>query len=454
MPKKPVILCVDDEKIVLNGLKEQLTRTFNREYSIECAESGQIALEIFQELCEEGAEVPVIISDHIMPGMKGDELLKEIYQLNPRIRKILLTGQADADAVGRAVNNANLYRYLSKPWDQGDLILTVQEAIRSYFQDKTLEQQNELLTEANSQLEILNEKLKQKVILFNKFVPTQFLEAIHIDIEKRATEKAASMTESEKDHVELAQSAELQLTVMFADIRSFTQLCENFTCSQAFQFVNDYLSIMGPVITNNKGFIDKFIGDAIMSIFNNADDALKAAINMHLRLNMFNDNLAAKGQKPIAIGTGLNSGTIMLGTVGDANRLQTTIIGDAVNLSARTEKLTKEFGAPLIITGNTFDKLSDPSQFNIRFIDRLRVRGKQQLMDFYEVMDALPAELQAKKKKISKTYKDGVLAYLNGEYEKAKHFFEECLKEFPDDYASQQYVIKCNEKINHETVKS
>ncbi|MCB0211226.1 MAG: response regulator [Anaerolineae bacterium] len=156
---KPAILCVDDEKIVLNSLKEQLRREFGREYDLETAESGDEALEILEELLEEGLEIPVIISDQIMPGMKGNQLLKEVHTFLPRTLKILLTGQADAAAVGDALNEANLYRYITKPWDQTDLVLTVSEAARSYFQDKQLAEKNEELAQLNATLE---EQVKQR----------------------------------------------------------------------------------------------------------------------------------------------------------------------------------------------------------------------------------------------------------------------------------------------------
>ncbi|MCB9077722.1 MAG: response regulator [Anaerolineaceae bacterium] len=150
---KPAILCVDDEKIVLNSLKEQLRREFGRNYDLETAESGDEALEILEELLEDGLEVPVIISDQIMPGMKGNELLKKAHAIMPRTLKILLTGQADAAAVGDALNEAKLYRYITKPWDQTDLVLTVSEAARSYFQDKQLAEKNEALARLNATLE-------------------------------------------------------------------------------------------------------------------------------------------------------------------------------------------------------------------------------------------------------------------------------------------------------------
>lgn len=157
------ILCVDDEPVILESFTEQLKRNLGREYEIEAAESGEEALEIIEELQEEGIEIALVVSDHIMPGMKGDELLIKIHDRYPKTLKIMLTGQADAQAVGNVVNAANLYRYIAKPWDETDLILTVKEALRRYTQEQQLAEQNEALKKLNAELEQLNESLEQKV---------------------------------------------------------------------------------------------------------------------------------------------------------------------------------------------------------------------------------------------------------------------------------------------------
>ncbi|HBB31593.1 MAG TPA: hybrid sensor histidine kinase/response regulator [Cyanobacteria bacterium UBA9273] len=161
--KNLAIVCVDDETVILESFTEQLKRNLGSAYEIEAAESGEEALEIFAELQEEGIEIALIVSDHIMPGMKGDELLSKIHARYPQTLKIMLTGQADAQAVGNAVNKAKLYRYIGKPWDETDLILTVKEALRSYQQEQQLAKQNEMLKKLNSELEQLNAELEQKV---------------------------------------------------------------------------------------------------------------------------------------------------------------------------------------------------------------------------------------------------------------------------------------------------
>ncbi|MDY0093917.1 MAG: response regulator [Candidatus Vecturithrix sp.] len=161
--KNPIILCVDDEKHILDSLKKQLKLHIGNAYNIEIAESGEEALELVQEFRENSIELPVVLADHIMPGMKGDELLIEIHRQFPRTLTIMLTGQANADAVGSAINSANLYRYIAKPWSQKDLTLTVEKAIQSYFQEKKLAEQHEILQRVNRDLEQFNTLLEAQV---------------------------------------------------------------------------------------------------------------------------------------------------------------------------------------------------------------------------------------------------------------------------------------------------
>jgi len=164
--KEKAIVCVDDEEIVLRSLRRELNSTLGDEYIIETAEGGEDALEIFEELLQEGYEVPLVISDHIMPDIKGDELLKRIHALSPKTLKIMLTGHADMEAVTNAVNHANLFRYIAKPWEKTDLCLTIKEAVHSYFQDKKLEEQHKALQKlyAQAQQEITERKRAEEAL--------------------------------------------------------------------------------------------------------------------------------------------------------------------------------------------------------------------------------------------------------------------------------------------------
>ncbi|MGF1534354.1 MAG: PAS domain S-box protein [Bernardetiaceae bacterium] len=148
------ILCVDDEPLVTQSIRIQLERQFGETYTIETAESGEEALEIVEDILAEGEELPIVISDQIMPGMLGDELLVRINALSPETLKIMLTGQADTIAVGKAINDAQLYRYLAKPWTEEELVFSVREALHKYDTAKQLKAQEDQLRRYNEELEI------------------------------------------------------------------------------------------------------------------------------------------------------------------------------------------------------------------------------------------------------------------------------------------------------------
>ncbi|MFZ4457241.1 MAG: hybrid sensor histidine kinase/response regulator [Bacteroidales bacterium] len=155
---KKAILCVDDEDIILEALKDQLGTFFEENYIIETATTATEGLEIYHELIDRGIEVPVVISDYLMPEVRGDEFLIKIHDINPGTLKILLTGHANLEGVTNAINNANLYRFIPKPWDRDDLILTVREAVRTFIQELEIRQKNTELQAINENLEKLVEE--------------------------------------------------------------------------------------------------------------------------------------------------------------------------------------------------------------------------------------------------------------------------------------------------------
>ncbi len=156
--KKPVIICIDDEPLILESLKIELRRAIRDDYIIETALDGEDALELVSELIEDKHEVALVICDYIMPNIKGDELLKKIHEISPKTMKVMLTGQANLEAVTNAIKHVRLYRYISKPWQSEDIRLTVKEAVRSYSQEKQLEEQNAKLQQLNEELESIVEQ--------------------------------------------------------------------------------------------------------------------------------------------------------------------------------------------------------------------------------------------------------------------------------------------------------
>ena len=859
--KKPVIICVDDDPTILDSLEIDLLKAFEDKYLIETAESGEEALELLSELLAENYEVPLVISDHIMPNMKGDELLRNVHAISPKSLTIMLTGQADLEAVTNAINYAKLYRYIAKPWQPDDLKLTVTEAIYRYFQDKKLAEKQRELLEMNQELAKLNRKQamliaalhenesrltqyleamplgvcaldasgqsfyanqkareifgrgtvphinsEQKAAIYqfyksgtnqrcpveelpimralrgenvrtesveiragNKVIPveswatpiydslgeisygiiaftditerkeveaaliqaeekyrgifenalegifqttpdghfisanptlaqiygyddpeeliesindiqqqlyvepkrrqeflelmkqhgtvsefesqvycrdgsiiwiseyartvydangevlyyqgfaedislrrqvevervrftndlekallaeeklnealsenesrlTQFLEAMPVGIfvvdgkgqpfymnscgEKILAQGLISDVASEKlpevyqfysagtnqlypidrqpmiralrgevvrvddaeihgadwivpievwatpiyderknivyaiaafqditerqevekerrqftDELEKALAAEEKLTdaygrfvphqflhflgyesildvklgdqvqkemsVLFSDIRDFTALSETMSPEETFQFINAYLSRMELAIAENYGFIDKYIGDAIMALFDGcADNAVKAGIAMLEQLNEYNITRSNPDRPWLQIGIGINTGSLMLGTVGGQNRMNSTVISDAVNLASRIENLTKEYGVSMLITHNTFIQLEEI--YDLRLIDRVKVKGKSKMITVYEVFAADAPELRQKKLDTKTIFEQALVLYHTNRFIEATILFSECMQYNPADNVAQIYMQRC-----------
>ena len=158
-----IVLCVDDDMTVLNAIRTLLTKHLGSLCQIEIAESGDEALEIQKDFQEQGQELSVIISDFIMPGMRGDELLMRIHEVSPNTITIMLTGQSDFEGVKRAINKAKLYRFLEKPFNNADLLLTAKTAYEAYRKERDLTQQNVDLKRINANLMELVDLLKSKL---------------------------------------------------------------------------------------------------------------------------------------------------------------------------------------------------------------------------------------------------------------------------------------------------
>lgn len=163
-----LILCVDDDATVLNALRTLLSKSLGHGYVVDIAESGEEALEIHEDLRLQGLELSVIISDYIMPGMRGDELLVRMHEVSPNTVKIMLTGQSSIEGIKRTINGANLYRFLEKPFNNDDIVLTAKTAARAYWQDRELERQNWELRRANENLERQVELRTEELLVKNR----------------------------------------------------------------------------------------------------------------------------------------------------------------------------------------------------------------------------------------------------------------------------------------------
>ncbi|HEY9645268.1 MAG TPA: MASE1 domain-containing protein [Chroococcidiopsis sp.] len=299
------------------------------------------------------------------------------------------------------------------------------------------QQAQERLLEVNRELYDSQSKLKQLNNGYERFVPRQFLNFLNKN----------SIVE-----VGLGDQVQQEMSILFADIRDFTTLSEQMTPAENFRFINDYLSRMEPAISQYDGFIDKYVGDGIMALFSRengdgADEALKAGIAMLHRLTELNAIRYADGLPPIRIGIGINTGMLMLGTVGGQNRMDGTVISDAVNLASRIENLTREYKIPLLISHQTLSRLNNPSDYSTRVLGKVNVKGKFESVMVYEVFDADPPDIKAKKLETIDIFAEGWRLFDQERYSDATKQFRACLQHTPQDTAAQIYLERCREKL-------
>jgi adenylate cyclase len=170
--------------------------------------------------------------------------------------------------------------------------------------------------------------------------------------------------------------------------RGYTALSESQTPEETFKFLNEYIAYVGDAIDEYGGFIDKYIGDAVMALFdeNHTDSALKAAIAMQLALKKFNQKREQLGLRTIASGIGIHRGEVVMGTVGFTSRIDSTVIGDAVNVSSRVEGLTKNYNCEILITDAVVAALDRPEDFNLNIVDEsVKVKGKEMAIKLYRL---------------------------------------------------------------------
>jgi hemerythrin len=246
--------------------------------------------------------------------------------------------------------------------------------------------------------------------------------------------------------IKLGDQKELKLSILFSDIRDFTSISEALKPKENFDFINSYLSQMDSVIDNYNGIINKFLGDGIMAFFpSNADDAVTSSIQMIEQLKKFNKKYNSAYHAPVRIGIGLNTGLCMLGIVGDSNRMEATIISDAVNIASRLESLTKKYGVDILISENTVNSIQDVSLYLIRLIDRVQVKGKNQPISIFEVYDNDEPKMRALKNQTKLLFEEAIANYHYKKVDIATVLFEKCVAINPDDKPARFYLNRCIE---------
>ncbi|HIG31017.1 MAG TPA: adenylate/guanylate cyclase domain-containing response regulator [Verrucomicrobiales bacterium] len=363
------ILLVDDEKENLDSLSLIL----DKDYELMFASDGEEALEVIRQLPSPD-DIQMIIADQRMPRLTGVGLFEIAKDLVPDAVRIILTGFSDADAIISSINEGEIYKFLMKPVDPNDLRVTVRRSLEFY----QLQRENLKLV-VDLQKRVV--EVENMVKTFEKFVPRQFLQRV-------AREGIQNVK-----NLEIGKAESDVVTILFADIRSFTSLSESIEPQEVLNFLNELFQKIGEPVHQNNGFVDKFIGDSIMALFESPDgtvemhalNAVRAAVGMKAALAQFNDGRVSRGLDKVEIGIGVHTGPVTIGTVGVESRMDLTVLGDSVNLAARLEQLNKEFGTTIIISHNTYEKVEELNEFDCVKLKSVRVKGRADECVVYEV---------------------------------------------------------------------
>ena len=412
---KSTILIVDDQPANIHAL----AHIIKEEYVVQAATSGVKALEIAS-----GDNPPdLILLDIMMPEMDGYEVCTclKADEATCNIPVIFLTAKTEVEDEQKGLKFGAV-DYITKPISPAILLARVNTHLRLKVANDLLKNQNDILEqkvqERTHELSLTNKALA-------RFVPDEFLKHMQ--------------RESILD-VKLGDQIQKTMTVLFSDIRGFTALSEQMPPDENFRFINAYLGQMGPIVRKHHGFIDKYIGDAIMALFDHADNALDAAIAMLRSIAEYDPQSLKSEWFPIKVGIGLNTGELMLGTIGEQNRLDTTVISDTVNLAARMEGLTKYYGVSLVVSETTFADVKKMERYHYRLLDRVKVQGKKQVITTYAVFDADPEDLFGRKLKMKPVFEKGQQHYFAREFADALKCFTDVLMVLPEDLTTKHYL--------------
>ncbi|MGD1700376.1 response regulator [Dapis sp. BLCC M229] len=469
--KQPCILVVDDEPDNLILLEEILIL---EGYSTISANNGKEALQVASQ-----SPPDLILLDVMMPEINGFEVCQCLRD-NPKLKTIPIIFLTALDDEKSKLKGLELMGddYITKPFNTRLLLAKVANLLQlneirsqatKYKNSQELDEQNNLQLSAALRI---NQLLSEK---FRLFVPEQFLSRI-------APEGV--------DSIQLGDATEEELTVLFCDIRGFTAIAESQNARDTFKWLNSFFQQMSACISANQGFIDKFLGDAIMAVFDQHEchslNALKAAVMMQESLQDFNVNYHKYNlREPVKIGIGIHTGIGVIGTLGSEKRMDSTVIGDVVNTASRLESLTKTYGCSIIVsqkviseieicqnnykTGqqietkrnslNSQENFSNQIQNNqnnqssycekiyYRWIDKVKLRGKQKAVNIYELLGTENNIIEPEKIATISIFNKGIKGWKVGKYAAALEYFQQVKRVNSIDNIAGLYVERCREKL-------
>lgn len=385
------IMVIDDDAINRQVLRNQLQ---NENYHVQMFEDGPAALQALHD-----SRPDLILLDLMMPRMSGLEVLAEIRKSSPvtNLPVIILTAKNQIDDLVSCFHmGAN--DFLMKPFSQ-----------------------SELLSRMRNHLHI--SKIHGA---YSRFIPQDFLELLgHKSI----------------IDVRLGDQILRDMTVLFLDIRQFSKISEALTPKENFDFLNNYFATVNPVIRKNCGFIDKYIGDAVMALFpNRADDALTSGIELLKELDAYNEKRKSTFQLPIGIGIGIHHGPLMLGTLGNEERMEGTVISESVNLASRLEGVTKVFSVGMVTSQDTILLSQNARKFDFRSLGKVKPTGFSRSINIVEVFSADPQHVRDLKLKSRERHEACLRAFQESCWDDAIQGWKKILDENPADRAAALYL--------------
>ncbi len=271
----------------------------------------------------------------------------------------------------------------------------------------------------------LFERERHQAEAFARFVPRPFLE----NLGYRRIEDAR-----------LGDGIARHMSILFSDLRGFTAISEQMSPEENFTFINNYLARMTPAIENNGGFVDAFVGDAVMALFvADADGAVRAGVEMHRALHEYNAERARRGRVELAMGVGVHTGEVLLGIIGSPTRMQANVKGDAVNTASRLEGLTKHYHAPMLISEQTRAAMREPARWHLRPVGRVQVKGRREPVSVHEVLDAHQPGRRDALAATAERFAAALERYLAADFGAAQEGFAECLGRVPDDLVARRF---------------
>jgi adenylate cyclase len=237
------------------------------------------------------------------------------------------------------------------------------------------------------------------------------------------------------------------VTMLFSDLVGFTTLSEKADPEALVAQLNEYLTRMTSVVFSNGGTLDKFIGDAIMAVWGNvrsfgmaqdAKNCARAALDMRRELRQLNENWRDEGRMGLGMGIGINQGEVIVGNIGSQERMDPTVIGDAVNLASRLEGLTRIYGVDILIGATAAELVRD--EFHLRSVARVQVKGKTKPVDTFTFIGARNEDVDPQLLKWLESYEEGLQKFRARDFTEAKILFSRFLEFYPDDLLAKMYL--------------